>query len=430
MNYSLQTFGCKVNTYDSGLLQDRLSQAGFLLSERGESKLHILNTCAVTAEATKESLRRIRQIKAKDPLCTIVVTGCSAQVDTELFVNYPEVDLVVANSHKEQLEEIIKKHLKGDLKERVFKSNIFKKSDLEMGGGEEKEHTRSFLKIQDGCNSFCTFCIIPFARGKSRSIEVDALVRRTSELYAKGIREVVLTGVHIGDYVDEWGNRLEDLVETLLTQTPMPRFRLSSLEPIELSERLLELYSDPKMCPHFHLSIQSAQTDVLHAMGRKYGAKEVEEAFYEISKKVPRAFVGMDMIVGFPGETEEQFHETYERMKSLPWTRIHVFPYSPRPGVYANRIKGALYRHEILRRAKRLRELSCNRYTKEAFDQVGKTKSVMVLKNGQQGLSEDYWRLSWNKPLQPGEVVSMRVTDYDHSHPSKIGGTLVGERIS
>ena len=391
-------------------------------------KLHILNTCAVTTEATKESLRRIRQIKAKDPLCTIIVTGCAAQVDTELFENHPGVNLVVGNSHKGQLEEIIKRYLRGELKEKVFKSNIFKKDDLEIGGGEEREHTRSFLKIQDGCNSFCAFCIIPFARGKSRSIGVDELVTRVNELHSKGVRETVLTGVHIGDYADKQGNQLEDLVETLLVKTAMPRFRLSSLEPVELSERLLGLYSDSKMCPHFHMSIQSAQTNVLRAMRRKYGSGEVEKAFHEISKKVPHAFVGLDIIAGFPGETEEQFKETYERMKSLPWTRMHVFPYSPRPGVYANKIEGALYRHEILRRAKRLRKLSQNRYGEKALEQVGRTKKVMVLKSGRQGLSEDYWSLSWREShLKPGQVVSVKVIGYDDSHPSRMNGSLVGE---
>lgn len=432
LGYSLQTFGCKVNTYDSGLLQNRLARAGFSLEGRENSHIHILNTCAVTAEATKESLRRIRQLKEKDPSCTIIVTGCSAQVDTQFFINDPKVDLIVANSHKGQLEEIIKRYFRGEIKEKVFKSNIFKKEDLESGGGEEMGHTRSFLKIQDGCNSFCTFCVIPFARGKSRSIDVESLVQRTHELYEKGVREVVLTGVHIGDYSDKDGNRLEDLLESLLTRSLMVRFRLSSLEPIECSERLLDLYSHPKMCPHFHLSIQSAQTEVLKSMGRKYGSKEVHHAFSQISKKIPDAFIGLDMIVGFPGETTEQFNETYERMKSLPWEKIHVFPYSPRPGVYANRIKGGLHRHEILERAKVLRGLSQDRYTKRALAQVGTIKKAMVLKGGQKGLSEDYWRLSWshgNSHFRSGEIVPVKVIGYDHSQKSRVNGVLQSQPI-
>ena len=237
MNYSIQTFGCKVNTYDTGLLNKRLSQAGYIQT-KSDPRIHILNTCAVTHEATKEALRQIRRLKVRDPFCTVVVTGCGAQVDTEYYRAFPGADLIVANSHKGDLENLIKRHLRGELKERVFHSNIFQKEDLEAGGGVESEHTRSFLKIQDGCNSFCTYCVIPFARGKSRSISISDLTRRVQELEAQGVKEVVLTGVHIGDYED--GDFVfEDLIEGLLKDTKMPRFRLSSIEPVEISDRLL-----------------------------------------------------------------------------------------------------------------------------------------------------------------------------------------------
>lgn len=436
LSYSLQTFGCKLNTYDSGVLQKHLSQAGFSLRETETPRhIHIINTCAVTAEATKESLKRIRQLKVRSPHSIIVVTGCAAQVDTECFVNNPHVDLVVANSHKGQIQNIVHEYLKGRLKQRVFKSNIFKKNELEAGGGVEKNHTRSFLKIQDGCNSFCTFCVIPFARGKSRSLDTIALIRRVCELYDEGVRETVLTGVHIGDYMDSQGNQLEDLVEALITHTPMPRLRLSSLEPIECSERLLDLYSDPKMCPHVHLSVQSVQTDILRAMKRRYDARKVEAAFDQITKKIPQAFIGLDMIVGFPSETEQQFNEAYERMEQLPWTKIHVFPYSPRPGTYANKIKGALHRHDILKRAKKLRRLSDTRYNQKAMDQVGKIKEVMILKSGQEGLSEDYWPVSWSQESWPwkspptGTVIPVRVTDYRPLSPSHSKKSLLGEPV-
>lgn len=160
--YAIHTFGCKVNTYDTGLLERRLASAGFTPGQE-DSHVHILNTCAVTAEATKEAQRWIRRIKAKDPLALVVVTGCAAQVDTDRFAEMKGADLIVANSHKGQLEDLIRQYYSGQLKERVFKSNIFKKLDLEEGGGVESQHTRTFLKIQDGCNSFCTYCVIPFA---------------------------------------------------------------------------------------------------------------------------------------------------------------------------------------------------------------------------------------------------------------------------
>ncbi len=363
-------------------------------------KIHVLNTCAVTAEATKEAVRTIRRIKSKEPLSTIVVTGCAAQVDTGAFENLPGADLVVANSHKMKIPEILDDFFKGKIKSNIFKSNIFHKEDLESGGGTDTFHSRSFLKIQDGCNSFCTFCIIPYARGKSRSLPIQSLVNRVNELYVRGYREVVLTGVHIGDYEDVVAGQkksLEDLVETLLLKTKAPRFRLTSLEPIELTERLLELFSDERLCGHFHMSIQSANSVVLRDMKRKYSQAEVRDAFERIYKKIPNAFVGMDVIAGFPTETHEHFEDTHELLRNTPWTRMHVFPYSERPGTKALSFEQTVPWQERLIRASRLRELSSQRHLESAMKQVGTIKRVITLndkKNKLKGLSRDFWNIS------------------------------------
>lgn len=440
MKFQVHTFGCKVNTYDTGLLQKNLQGHGFT-SQDGEPRIHVLNTCAVTAEATKEAVRYIRRLKVRDPFCTVVVTGCAAQVDTGAFENLPGADLVVANSHKGQLPELLNRHFRGDLEQKVFKSNIFKKEDLEMGGGVEQTHTRTFLKIQDGCNSFCTYCIIPYARGKSRSIPVADLVLRVRDLYADGVREVVLTGVHIGDYEDEVGGKklvMEDLVEQLLAKTPMPRFRLSSLEPVELSERLLDLYQDSKMCPHFHMSIQSANTDVLDKMKRKYTQADVMHALNQISKRVKNAFVGMDVIVGFPTETHEQFEDTYLTLADLPWTKIHVFPYSERPGTRAVTYEETVPLQERQRRASRLRELSLHRYESQGKLQLGSLKKVLVLKNAAKGghsLSRDYWPVEILGAEEflthwVGQEVDVKILKYDHSNKNRMEGHLIGEILT
>lgn len=440
MKFQVHTFGCKVNTYDTGLLQKNLQGHGYSVQE-GTPRIHVLNTCAVTAEATKEAVRYIRRLKARDPFCTVVVTGCAAQVDTGAFENLPGADLVVANSHKGQLPDLLSRHFRGDLEQRVFKSNIFKKEDLEMGGGVEKSHTRTFLKIQDGCNSFCTYCIIPYARGKSRSIPVADLVRRVKDLYAEGVREVVLTGVHIGDYEDEVGGQtlvMEDLIEHLLAKTSMPRFRLSSLEPVELSERLLDLYQDEKMCPHFHMSIQSANSDVLEKMKRKYTQADVINSLNQIAKRVKNPFVGMDVIVGFPTETAEQFEDTYLTLAELPWTKIHVFPYSERPGTRAVTYDQTVPLQERQRRASRLRELSLHRYESQGRAQAGSQKKVLVLRNAAKGghsLSRDYWPVEilgaedflahWS-----GQEVDVKILKYDHSNKNRMEGHLIGEILS
>ena len=433
--FQVKTFGCKVNTYDSGLLQKKLQQAGFDASE--DSNIHILNSCAVTAEATKEAIRSARRIKSKNPLATVVLTGCAAQVDGLLTDEVPAIDLVVANSHKNDLPELLKKHFRGELDQKVFRSNIFRNESLGEGGGEELNHTRSYLKIQDGCNSFCSFCVIPFARGKSRSLPVPTLLKKINELHEKGSNEVVLTGVHIGDYLDEetFGGpfKLDDLVEQVLNNTKIPRVRLTSLEPIEITEKLMSLFQNPRMCRHFHMSLQSLSTPVLKGMRRNYSADQVRESLEWIQSEIPNAFVGLDVIVGFPGETEELFNETYENLKNWPWTRIHVFPYSERKGTRAAELSDmSVPWEERKRRAKLLRELSQERFDMLATDQVGLEKEVLVVKEGEsfyQSLSQDYWevRIPSAPKMKKGELHKIRVKGYDRFSQNRMNGFLVGE---
>jgi threonylcarbamoyladenosine tRNA methylthiotransferase MtaB len=426
LEYKIHTFGCKVNTYDSGLIEKNIKGSHHLQGTH-DKRIHILNTCAVTAEATKEALRNIRRLKAKDPFCTVVVTGCAAQVDTASFESLPGADLVIANSHKSFIPEILAKYFKGEIKEKVFKSNIFRKEDLEAGGGVEKHHTRAFLKIQDGCNSFCTYCIIPYARGKSRSIPISNLTERVNDLYDSGVREVVLTGVHIGDYEDSKTRTLEDLIENLLLKTKMPRFRLTSLEPVELTPRLLDLYSEKRLCPHFHMSIQSANTEVLKQMKRKYTQREVIDSLSAIAHRLPKAFVGMDVIVGFPTETDQQFEDTYLTLKDLPWSRLHVFPYSERSGTKAQVMTESVPVKERGLRAQHLRALSLERYLSLAKNQIHSKKEVLVLgevKNMPlvfKGLSHDYW------PVQFSISTSQDSTNQDSVNldSSKLKGSLV-----
>lgn len=449
-NFVVHTYGCKVNTYDTGLLQGRLERAGFR-AESGKPSIHIFNTCAVTAEATRAAVKDARRIRSREPMATIVMTGCSAQVDGASLDHLPGVDLVVANSHKGELENLLDRYFRGELKERVFRSNIFRKEDLEAGGGVEAGHTRAFLKIQDGCNSFCSYCVIPYARGKSRSIPVRDLIKRIQDLHGRGVGEVVLTGVHIGDYEDPGavtgvgrdggpGERgdLATLVREVLERTSVPRVRLTSLEPIELNERLLALFDNERLCRHFHMSIQSANTRVLETMKRKYTAEDVERSLEAISNRVSGAFVGMDVIAGFPGETDVEFEDTFERLARSPWTRLHVFPYSERPGTKAAALMAESSVPKAVRalRAARLRELSSERFAQAALAQIGEVKSALILKapaHGAQGLTRDYWPVQI-EGMDSGGVVAgreilVRITGYDHSNASRMDGGLIGRPL-
>jgi len=442
--FQIHTYGCKVNTYDSGLISQRLEHRR---ATEGPM-VHIFNTCAVTKEATKQAIKEARRVRARDPLATIVLTGCAAQVDGAELDHLPGIDLVVANSHKGQLAELLDRHFRGDLQERVFRSNIFRKEDLEAGGGVEAAHTRTFLKIQDGCNSFCSFCVIPYARGKSRSISISALVDRVRELHASGWGEVVLTGVHIGDYLDETRPEsrprdLSALVDEILAKTSIARLRLSSLEPIEITESLWRSFENPRLCAHFHMSIQSANSKVLKEMKRQYGQEEVRSALIEISRRLPNAFVGMDVIAGFPGESDEEFEDTFQCLQSLPWTRLHVFPYSERPGTKAAVLMAEQSVPLVVRkeRARRLRALSSSRYRAAALKQIGQKKSVLILKSPRPGyvlgLTPDYWHVQIpfesheqiSQVLKPGQETVIEITGFDEADLSRMDALLIGRLI-
>ena len=393
MKYSVKTFGCKVNTYDTSLIQKQMKSVSFEEIESPLAQFHIVNTCAVTETAIAESLRWIRRYKRKNPGTKIVVTGCGAQTELQRYSQNQDVDLIIANSHKYQFANIVKNYSSIQSK-RVFHSNIFKNADKGEGGQVESHRTRLFLKIQDGCSQFCTFCIIPFARGKSRSLSSRQLIHQINKHHAEGVKEVVLTGVHIADYFDiETRTNLTDLVRCILLKTSIPRIRLSSLEPVELTNSLLSLYKDQRMCPHFHLSIQSGSTKVLVDMKRKYTKKDIQICLDKIQKFFPSAFVGMDLIAGFPGETQKDFEETYELFKNTLWTEMHVFPYSPRPRTYALRRQDHCSRAVIARRASLLRNLSQQRQKMTAQAQVGQIKSFLPLKKG--AISRDYWKAEW-----------------------------------
>ncbi len=417
----LYTFGCKVNTHDSSVLESKLSKLNF------KEPIHVINTCAVTRKATLRALKLAKKIK-KNTAEKVVITGCAAQVDTK---DFDCVDLVVANSDKDQIDDHIT-HMfaqSGKTVSKIKKSDIFQKKTIESHGGLLENRTRAFVKIQDGCNSFCTFCVIPFARGKSRSLSINSICNQINNLYSKGIREVVLTGIHIGDYQDK-NKRLEDLVESVLLNTKMPRIRLTSLEPKELTKKLVDLYSDKRMCPHFHMSIQSLNDRILKKMRRQYEVKDIKNAFYTIDKNIKNSFVGMDLIVGFVSEEETEFKQTYDMLSDLPWTKIHVFPYSHRPNTRASKWEDDVLGSEKKYRSKMIRDLSTKRVYKKAKEQVGTKKKVLILKNSK-GLSRDYWEceIEGKKDGLPHEIPVI-ITGYKSSILSGKDGCLLAKPLT
>lgn len=394
--YSLKTLGCKANLYDSQLIEAELQRRGWVQARTGEvADVCVINSCTVTDEADKQS-RRMAAVAAENPETRVVMTGCGAEVDPAGMSGADTVDYVVGNQNKNRLVELVLKAIEnpqsvpapgiskgivlggvssyGDLlsrhpmdREWATPAASFMLPPVHLRG--ETGRRRAFLKIQEGCNSFCTYCIIPYGRGPGRSLPANALVDQVRTLVEQGIREVVITGTNIGDYGADFSADgkpvLEDLVERLLAETSIERLRISSLDPVEIGTKLRALYAaHPRLCAHFHVSLQSPHSKILRLMKRKYGSDEVGEclnSFAEIPAPIGGVYAGMDVITGFPGESNEDFEWSVERLRALPWTRLHVFPYSEREGTPATRLPNAVAPHERSRRAKILRALSLDR---------------------------------------------------------------------
>jgi threonylcarbamoyladenosine tRNA methylthiotransferase MtaB len=402
--YLLKTLGCKANLSDSQLIEAELQKRGWIPADaadeaEGRVGLAIVNSCTVTDEADRQSRKMASRLGKHQAGAKVVLTGCGAEVEPEKLAATPGVDYIVGNQSKPGLVELVlaaidsrvELRADGEVTSLIRQAQVLgkvqsygemssrhpmdrewpspEKSFFTPPAGHEGEaaRTRAFLKIQEGCNSFCTYCVIPYGRGPNRSLRIPEVVEQVRILVSQGVREVVVTGTNIGDYGTDWAPTLQhvELFRAILDETGLERLRVSSLDPTEVTHELRALMaSNPRLCPHYHVSLQSAQTRVLKAMKRKYDASQVEECLNAISDLPAPAggvFVGMDVITGFPTETEEEFNEGVERLKQLPWSRLHVFPYSERSGTPATRMKPVVPKQERVRRAKVLRDLSFER---------------------------------------------------------------------
>jgi threonylcarbamoyladenosine tRNA methylthiotransferase MtaB len=387
MKVFFNTFGCKTNQYDSALLGQTLEQSGFTLTDSLDSAdWVVVNTCAVTKRGEDKACQWVRKLGREYPQARIAVVGCSVEVSAGRFSELPGVSLLLGTEEKFRLGEVL-----AELEQNRGRSQ----AGLEPASGmvrtierysqksvltAHRNHARAFVKVQDGCNNRCTYCIVPFVRGASRSRPLEQLVAEVRALEARGHREVVLTGIHIGQYGLDLAEplTLADLVEKVLVETGQVRIRLSSVEVGEIDERLVEmLSSQERLCRHLHIPLQHGSHTVLQRMGRKYSPGEFRGRVERISESLPGLGLGTDVIAGFPGETESEFSECLDFIDSMPFTYLHVFPFSPRPGTEAARLNGRLRKEEIRRRVKIMRELSNSK--KEAFlrSLAGKTLSVV-----------------------------------------------------
>ncbi|QMU56277.1 MAG: tRNA (N(6)-L-threonylcarbamoyladenosine(37)-C(2))-methylthiotransferase MtaB [Candidatus Mycalebacterium zealandia] len=361
---SVVTLGCKANQYDTAAMLGRLPRSRYEINGNFTDKanVYVIDSCTVTGKADSEARNYARRAKKSNPRGVVVVTGCYAQVSPEEIASLKDVDYVIGNSHKfPALSEIVRKG-KSQKNARVFVSDLFsdKKRKFESPGIKNfPERTRAFLKIQDGCNYACSFCIIPRARGRSRSLAPDEVLKRLETLYSNGYRETVLTGIHLASYGTDIGASLVEMIRKIENcSRPLPKIRLSSLDPADMSDELIRLCADSEsVCKSFHVSLQSGDGDVLKKMRRRYSPGHFMDCADLIRREMPDASIGTDIMVGFPGETERQFQNTFEVARDSELTYFHVFPYSIRKNTSACVMDGQVSKEVKKRRSLEMREL-------------------------------------------------------------------------
>jgi threonylcarbamoyladenosine tRNA methylthiotransferase MtaB len=358
MRFAIATLGCKVNQYDSAMIDARLIAAGM---ERGAfdeaADVYIVNTCTVTDRADAESLRLARRARRLNPRARVIMTGCLAQANPAALAHAREVDAVVGLGRAGDLERAAG----GEIGERVMVSNLRKETaPIELGAVAVEGHTRGFLKVQEGCDQFCSFCIVPISRGRSRSVEPRRVIEAIEGLHHRGFKEVILSGVHLGGYGKDLSPAigLDALLEMVAERSPIQRIRISSLDPEELSDRIIEVVANADaFCPHLHLPLQAGEDDTLRRMRRRYTAAHFRERIERVLGAMPEAAIGTDLIAGFPGESARQFDQYLRFVEDLPLAYFHVFPYSVRAGTTAAKFGERVETGEIKRRARILREL-------------------------------------------------------------------------
>jgi len=397
---SVATLGCKVNQFESEALMHASEQRGYALIPFEEgADITIINTCTVTHRADFQSRQMVRRAFRSNPNSLVIVTGCYPQVEPDAFLKTKGVLYLLGNKEKNQIPDLLPSMQKGDFP-RVRVGDIEKETHFsETPLHSFHRHTRAFLKIQDGCNGYCTYCIVPHARGRSRSLQPERVIENLKVLKEKGFKEVVLTGIHLGAYGLDLNPPfpLEKLIRQLEKEETSDRIRVSSIEPGDFSPELISALSQSnKICPHLHISIQSADDEILKKMNREYDCSFLSDLIQELHLRIPKLSVGADVIVGFPGETEERFRHTYELVESLPFSYLHVFPFSRRKGTPAFQYPQRVDEEEIKKRAAAMRELGKKK--RQAFYHQFLNQELRVLledrkekeTGGWKGLSRNY----------------------------------------
>lgn len=414
---AFHTFGCKLNFSETSSIAKQFPDDEFETVDFKESAdIYVIHTCSVTAIAEKKCRAAIRQAARRNPNAAISVMGCYSQLKPDELAHMDGVKWVLGNAEKFKLADIIKNECFDEVNQVVDQSEIASSTTF-VSSYSIDDRTRSFLKVQDGCDYACTYCTIPFARGHSRSDTVNGTIEKAKLIAASNVREVVLTGVNIGDFGKHQNESFFDLVKALDEVDGIDRYRISSIEPNLLTEQIMQFVSTSKrFTPHFHIPLQAGSDKILSLMRRRYVRSLFEERIKRIKEIMPHACIAADVIVGFPGETEENFLDEYRFIESLDISYLHVFTYSSRPGTKAAEMGGHLSNHVKEERSRKLHLLSDEK--KEIFYQtnIGRTVNVLwesdVEKGMMSGFSENYIRVK--TPHRPYLVNQITAVTLDH----------------
>ena len=404
---AIETQGCKLNQADSQALARRFAAAGYLLVEAGQpADVCVLNTCTVTHVADRKARRAIRAARKSNPASLIVATGCYAQRSPGDLEAMQEVDLVLGNTDKGALVQRVTELRKGAATPCAVGDVVKAKGVV--------HRTRAMIKIQEGCNQVCAYCIVPKVRGRERSVPPDDLIAQINALEEEGFREVALSGTQLGSYgFDIPGAGLERLIENILGSVTIPRIRVSSLQPQEIGDDLLSLWDDPRLCPHFHLPLQSGSDSVLRRMRRRYTAERFARTVELIRARIPGASITTDVLTGFPGESEKEFQETYRFCQETRFSDMHVFPYSVRPGTTAAHLGDKVDPVTKGQRMELLLALARGHASDFRRSLLGQVRPVLWEERARDGdrwlwsgLTDNYARVYADDPRQLGNVIT------------------------
>lgn len=389
---SFYTLGCKVNQYETNAMEQQFIKNNYEIVENTQkADIYVINTCTVTNMAERKSRQMLRRVKEINPSAVLVVCGCYAQVAKNELEQIPEIDIILGINEKNEIVQIVEKYME-KMAEQDKKSqeaeidDVSKQKEfLDFGDVTYTEKNRAVVKVQDGCNMFCSYCIIPYARGRIRSRKIESVVSEIEKIAKEEIKEVVITGIHVASYGKDFDNentskkiRLIDLLEAINKIDGIDRIRLSSLEPTIVDEEFATRLSKlDKICDHFHLSLQSGCDETLKRMNRKYTTQIYRDAVATLRKYYPEASFTTDVIVGFPSETDEEFAKTYEFLKEIDFYRLHVFKYSPRRGTVAEKMPNQIDGNKKEERSNKLIELSNSMENKHNQSYIGKTVKVL-----------------------------------------------------